>query len=106
MGDKCNSSIVLAFHCVPFLVDRHIDGSSKFCWPLSLSNDLIAQVCQLCHNLTVVIDGLDSMLSSSYPGALLLLIYLIDCVTSAGRTAGSSRRTTLLGIASHPAWIV
>ena len=30
MWDKCNSSIVLAVHFVPFLVDRHIDGSSKF----------------------------------------------------------------------------
>ena len=59
MWDKCNRSIVLAVHFVPFLVDRHIDGSSKFCRPLSFSNDLIAQVCQLRHHLTVIIDGLD-----------------------------------------------
>ena len=61
MWDKCNSSIFLAVHFVPFLVDRHIDGSSKFCRPLSFSNDLIAQVCQLCHHLTVIIDGLDKL---------------------------------------------
>ena len=61
MWDKCNSPIVLAVHVVPFLVDRHIDGSSKFCRPLSFSNDLIAQVCQLCHHLTVIIDGLDKL---------------------------------------------
>ena len=61
MWDKCNSSIVRAVHFVPFLVDRHIDGSSKFCRPLSFSNDLIAQVCQLCHHLTVIIDGLDKL---------------------------------------------
>ena len=61
MCDKCNSSIVLAVHFVPFLVDRRIDGSSKFCRPLSFSNDLIAQVCHLCHHLTVIIDGLDKL---------------------------------------------
>ena len=61
MWDKCNCSIVLAVHVVPFLVDRHIYGSSKFCRPLSFSNDLIAQVCQLCHHLTVIIDGLDKL---------------------------------------------
>ena len=55
MWDKCNSSIVLAVHFVP------LDGSSKFCRPLSFSNDLIAQVCQLCHHLTVIIDGLDKL---------------------------------------------
>ena len=59
MWDKCNRSIVLAVHFVPFLVDRHIYGSSKFCRPVSFSNDLIALVCQLCHHLTVIIDGLD-----------------------------------------------
>ena len=42
MWAKCNLSIVLAVHFVPFLVDRHIDGSSKFCRPLSFSNGLIA----------------------------------------------------------------
>ena len=61
MWDKCNSSIVLAVHFDPFLVDRHIDGSSKFCRPPSFSNDLIAQVCQLCHHLTVIVDGLDKL---------------------------------------------
>ena len=55
------SDIVLAVHLVPFLVDRHIDESSKFCRPLSFSDDLIAQVCQLCHHLTVIIDGLDKL---------------------------------------------
>ena len=39
MWDKCNSSIVLAVHFVPFLVDRHIYGSSKFCRPLRIDND-------------------------------------------------------------------
>ena len=33
----------------------------KCCRPLSFSNDLIAQVCQLCHHLTVIIDGLDKL---------------------------------------------
>ena len=61
MWDTCNSPIVLAVHFVPFLVDRHIDGSSKFCRTLSFSNDLIAQVCQQCHHLTVIIDGLDKL---------------------------------------------
>ena len=61
MWDKCNSSIVIAVHCVPFLVDMHIDGSSKCCRPLSFSNDLIAQVCQLCHHRTVIIDGLGKL---------------------------------------------
>ncbi len=46
---------------VPFLVDMHIEGSSKFRRPLSFSNALIAHVCQLCHHLTVVIDGLDKL---------------------------------------------
>ena len=55
------SAIVLALHFVPFLVDRHKDGSSKFCRPLSFSNDLIAQVYQLCHHLTIIIDGLDEL---------------------------------------------
>ena len=61
MWERCNSSIVRAVHFVTFLVDRHIAGSSKFCRPLSFSNDLIAQVCQLCHHLTVIIDGLDKL---------------------------------------------
>ena len=45
---------------------------------------------------------ISSMLRSSEPGALLLLICLIVCVTSAGRTAGTGS-TTVLGIASHSA---
>ena len=61
MGDKCYSSIFIAVQFVLFIVDRHIYGSSKFRWPLSFSNDLVAQVCQLCHQLTVVIDGLDKL---------------------------------------------
>ena len=61
MGDKCNSSIVVAVHSVPFLVDRHIDGSSQFRWPLSFSNDLMAQVSQLCHHLKLFIDGLHTV---------------------------------------------
>ena len=61
MGDSCNISIVLAVHFDPCLVDMHINRSSKFRWPLSFSNDLIAQVCQLCHHLTVVIDGLEKL---------------------------------------------
>ena len=108
MWDKCYRSIVLAVHFVPFLVDRHIDGSSKFCRPLSFSNDFIAQVCQLCHHLTVIIDGLDKFdVEIVRTGCfnLLLLICLIVFVTSAGRTAGTGS-TTVLGIASHSAWIV
>ena len=61
MWDKCNSYIIRAVHFVPFLVVWHIDGSSKCCRPLSFSNDLIAQVCQLCHHITVIIDGLDEL---------------------------------------------
>ena len=61
MWDKCNSSIVLAVNFFPFIVDRYIDISSKFCRPLSFSNYLIAHVCQLCHRLTVIIDGLDKL---------------------------------------------
>ena len=77
MGDKCNSSIVLAVHVVPFLVDRYIDGSSQFHRPLSFSNDLIAHVCQLCHRLTVVIDGLDTLcVQIARPGALLFINYV------------------------------
>ena len=48
---------------------------------------------------------ISSILRSSEPGALLLLICLIVFVTSAGRTAGTGS-TTVLGIASHSAWIV
>ena len=48
---------------------------------------------------------ISSMLRSSEPGALLLLICLIALVTSAGRTAGTGS-TTILGIASQSAWIV
>ena len=81
MRDKCNLSIVIPVHFVLFLVDRHIDGSSKFCRQLSFSNDLIAQVCQLCHHLTVIIDGLDK---------LHVEIVRIWC----------------FGFASHSAWIV
>ena len=92
MGISAISSIVkiVAVNFVPFLVDRHIDGSYKFCRPLPFSNYLIAHVCQLCHHLAVVIDGLDQlyMLRPSDPGALLLLVCVIDFVTSAGRTAG------------------
>ena len=106
MWDKCNRSIVLAVHLVPFLVDRHIDGSSKFCRPLSFSNYLIAQLCQLCHHLTVVIDGLDKLyVEIVRPRCLLLLICLTAFVTSAGRSAGTGY-TTLLGIGSHLALIV
>ena len=43
---------------------------------------------------------ISSMLRSSEPGALLLLICLIILVTSAGRTAGTGS-TTILGIASQ-----
>ena len=55
------SELVLAVHFVPFLVDRHIDGSSKFRRPRSFSNDLIAQAWQLCHHLTAIIDSLDKL---------------------------------------------
>ena len=39
---------------------------------------------------------ISSMLRSSEPGALLLLICLIVCVASAGRTAGTAFTDTLL----------
>ena len=48
---------------------------------------------------------ISSMLRSPEPDALLLLICLIVFVTSASRTAGTGS-TTVLGIASHSAWIV
>ena len=105
--NKCNSSIVLAVHFVPFLVDRHIDGSSKFCRPLSFSNDLIAQVCQLCHHLTVIIDGLDELDVEIVRTGCFIVVDMSDSLflTSAGRTAGTGS-TTILGIATHSAWIV
>ena len=45
------------------------------------------------------------VLRSLDPGALLLLVCMIDCVPSAGRTSGTGA-TALVGIASHSAWIV
>ena len=106
MWDKCNSSIVLVVHFVPFLVDRHIDGSSKFCRPLSFNNDLIAQVCQLSHHLTVIIDGLDKLDVEIVRTGCFIVVDMSDSlVTSAGRTAGTGS-TAILGIASQSAWIV
>ena len=106
MGDNCNRYIVLAVPFVPFLVDRHIDVSSKFCRPLSFINDLITQVCQLCHRLAVVIDDLDKLyVEVVRPGCFIVVDMSDRFLTSAGRTTGAGS-TTLLGIASHSAWIV
>ena len=62
MGDKCNRSIVLAVHSVPFHLDRHIDGSSKFRRPLSFSNDLLAPVCRLWNALPIEIKRIMTVL--------------------------------------------
>ena len=65
---------------------------------LSFTNDLIAQVCQLCHNIILLslMPLISSMLRPSDHDALLLLILcLIGFVTSAGRTAGTGSITIL-----------